>query len=78
MHIWIVIREEKHSQTSETLKIEFVQAFTGDDEETVKQAAGRRVEKLMQEHGGYSFVDYTPLDTYFWAEKVPVIEYLES
>lgn len=72
-HIWAVIRQVQHYQTSETLKIEVVQAVTGDSEEAVKRKAENRVAELEREQGGHSVVDYTPLYTFFWAANAPVI-----
>ena len=73
MNVWVVFRQDQHRQTSETLRLEPIQAFTGGDAEAVKQAAESRAKELYQEQGGYSFIHYTPTDTDFWAVNVPVV-----
>ena len=78
MNVWVVFRQDQHSQTMETLKLEPIQAFTGDDAKAVEQAAEDRAKELYQEQGGHFFISYAPTDIDFWAVNVPVVTNVEE
>lgn len=77
-HVCVVIRQDQHTQTSETLRLEVVEAVVGDDAEAVERKATKRADELNKSQGGRFFVDYTPLCIEFWTERAPVVTIEES